>query len=464
MVESVFAQFNSPNKISSFSNSWILFVESGATFGDTDYKKMGINGTVRGGIEYYFTRMNKDVFNLRIFVGGQKISGTDDRPSLTSKDGIRDHLPPKFITDMYIAGLAASYSRSIKNKVFPFLQVGLSYLLLMNPKDENGSKLVGNSLDVYKKYSPVLDIEGGVKYLINDRFGLIFSGGIHITDTDYIDDVASGNNNDVFYTGLVGVSFSPFGPGDSDNDGILNQYDACPDEPEDMDGFEDDDGCPDYDNDFDGIPDVDDNCPMAAEDIDGFADSDGCPDPDNDLDGIPDTRDECPNDAEDKDGYLDQDGCPDPDNDNDGIPDVDDQCPNQPETQNGYEDQDGCPDQVNTVSINKITIYGSEIFYDKTATIKPEGIAKLNEALETIEHERNSKWRIEGHMDSQGSEQFIREMSFNRAEAVYQFLISRGISPSSLSVYGMSDDYPIADNTNEEGRNRNRRIEIIREN
>jgi hypothetical protein len=48
---------------------------------------------------------------------------------------------------------------------------------------------------------------------------------------------------------------------DRDGDGILDDFDKCPDEPEDRDGFEDSDGCPDPDNDQDGIRDVDDQCP-----------------------------------------------------------------------------------------------------------------------------------------------------------------------------------------------------------
>ncbi len=80
------------------------------------------------------------------------------------------------------------------------------------------------------------------------------------------------------------------GHGDRDGDGIPDSLDACPDEPEDKDGFQDDDGCPDPDNDGDGIPDSRDKCPNEAEDKDGFQDEDGCPDPDNDGDGIPDSR------------------------------------------------------------------------------------------------------------------------------------------------------------------------------
>ncbi len=98
------------------------------------------------------------------------------------------------------------------------------------------------------------------------------------------------------------------------------------------------------DSDGDGIPDFRDECPMDAEDMDGFQDGDGCPDPDNDLDGIPDGRDMCPDEPEDIDGFEDSDGCPDLDNDGDGIVDERDMCPDEPEDIDGFEDEDGCPD------------------------------------------------------------------------------------------------------------------------
>ena len=169
---------------------------------------------------------------------------------------------------------------------------------------------------------------------------------------------------------------------DRDHDGIYDIDDKCPDQPEDRDGFQDEDGCPDPDNDNDGIPDVKDKCPNEAEDVDEFQDEDGCPDPDNDKDGIPDINDACPNapedhkgkfpndgcpssnedsdsdgipdgvdkcpdEPEDKDGFEDADGCPDPDNDGDGIPDNFDNCPNAPEDTDGFQDEDGCPDPDN---------------------------------------------------------------------------------------------------------------------
>ena len=131
---------------------------------------------------------------------------------------------------------------------------------------------------------------------------------------------------------------------DNDGDGREDSADRCPNEAEDRDGFQDDDGCPDPDNDNDGVPDGYDTCPTQQEDRDGDHDDDGCPDNDRDRDGIPDDHDRCPTDAEDVDGFADEDGCPEPDNDRDGILDVNDQCSEQAETMNGIDDTDGCPD------------------------------------------------------------------------------------------------------------------------
>ena len=97
---------------------------------------------------------------------------------------------------------------------------------------------------------------------------------------------------------------------DPDKDAIVN--DRCPDLPEDKDGIDDEDGCPEHE---DGDPDGDgivrsDQCPDDPEDMDGFADADGCPEVDNDQDLVLDVDDLCPNDPEDMDQDADQDGCP----------------------------------------------------------------------------------------------------------------------------------------------------------
>jgi hypothetical protein len=148
----------------------------------------------------------------------------------------------------------------------------------------------------------------------------------------------------------IGVS-RQFGIGgsDADRDGIADRHDLCPQQPEDKDGFQDNDGCPDDDNDNDGVPDRLDGAPNYPEDLDGFEDEDGIADPDNDGDGILDTVDLCPNEPEDIDGHRDDDGCPDDfmDRDGDGIEDSKDACPDQPEDLDGFEDEDGCPEADN---------------------------------------------------------------------------------------------------------------------
>ena len=100
---------------------------------------------------------------------------------------------------------------------------------------------------------------------------------------------------------------TPAFAGDKDRDGIPNKTDQCRDEPEDVDGFEDGDGCPDPDDDEDGLLDLSDNCPREPEDLDEFEDDDGCPDPDNDGDGVLDADDRCPHELENDETA---DGCP----------------------------------------------------------------------------------------------------------------------------------------------------------
>jgi hypothetical protein len=132
---------------------------------------------------------------------------------------------------------------------------------------------------------------------------------------------------------------------DNDGDAIVDDSDKCKDEAEDMDKFEDTDGCPDNDNDKDGVKDTSDRCPDEAETVNGFEDEDGCADvPDKDSDGVTDDEDKCPDKSEDTDGFEDTDGCPDPDNDGDGIPDDRDECVDSAEDMNGEDDEDGCPD------------------------------------------------------------------------------------------------------------------------
>lgn len=283
-------------------------------------------------------------------------------------------------------------------------------------------------------------------------------------------------------------------PRDTDHDGIADTVDGCPDQPEDIDGHDDKDGCPDVDNDGDGLPDKADMCPDLAEDVDSFEDGDGCPDLDNDQDGIPDLKDKCPNEpedfdgendddgcpdlvkdsdndgvaddidrcplqAEDVDGYQDDDGCPDLDNDLDGIPDAQDKCPTQPETFNNVDDQDGCPDAK---EIGKQFILRGINFESGSAALTPDSHPVLDQVIASMNSYPEVRLEIRGHTDSQGPAAFNLQLSQKRADSVRQYLINGGIAGDRLTAIGVGEEEPIASNATPEGRAQNRRIEFRR--
>jgi OOP family OmpA-OmpF porin len=146
--------------------------------------------------------------------------------------------------------------------------------------------------------------------------------------------------------GELGLGWAPR-VHDQDEDGVPDEVDQCPELAEDKDGFEDSDGCPDFDNDDDGVPDDSDRCPTEKEDSDEFEDEDGCLDPDNDHDGILDAKDACPKEAGAASTDAKQNGCPERDRDVDGIFDSQDKCPTKAEDRDAFQDEDGCPDPDN---------------------------------------------------------------------------------------------------------------------
>jgi OmpA-OmpF porin, OOP family len=217
--------------------------------------------------------------------------------------------------------------------------------------------------------------------------------------------------------------------GDRDNDGLLDDVDQCKDKPEDKDGFEDEDGCPDIDNDQDGIADVDDKCPLEPEDKDGFEDADGCPDCDDDGDGVP----ECP-EAKDK-------------------------CPGE----KGEPGGDGCAKKYNLVVIteNKIELKQTVFFDTRRATIKRVSFPLLDEVAQALSDHPTLSVRIEGHTDSQGSDKSNLTLSQKRAASVRTYLIAKGVEPSRMVAEGYGERVPIADNRTGGGRAQNRRVEFV---
>ena len=217
------------------------------------------------------------------------------------------------------------------------------------------------------------------------------------------------------------------------------------------------------DTDGDGIVDVKDACPTAPEDMDGFEDEDGCPEEDNDRDGIPDRLDQCPLEPEDMDGFEDEDGCPDVDNDQDGILDAQDACPNEAETFNNYADHDGCPDaeQVRVVG-DRIVLDDKVHFATNSAVIRSVSYGLLTRVAALIlEHPDYIHIEVHGHADRRGDDQFNRDLSERRAQSVMNFLIEEGgLDASRLSFRGFGSEQPLMDKDTEWAWFMNRRVEF----
>jgi OOP family OmpA-OmpF porin len=132
------------------------------------------------------------------------------------------------------------------------------------------------------------------------------------------------------FRAIAGIGWAPR-EHDMDHDGVPDDLDQCPEIPEDRDGFEDSDGCPDIDDDNDGIVDKEDACPRVPGVESSDPKKNGCPAEDRDHDGIPDSSDACPDEWGEASADPKMNGCAQKDRDGDGIPDRLDKCPDQPE-------------------------------------------------------------------------------------------------------------------------------------
>jgi len=412
-----------------FQSTVIFGIGGGLTFPQTDYQTSKIGYAISGNGEYFFKTNSIHFIGLKLNLNYNQVTGEDDRGAIFAPVELTE-IPPKFSTGCFSAGLALTYGILINNSVIPYVSGGASGVWF-DPTDGSGQKLPGNSASLYEKNTYAYTVEGGLKIFVSEKVNLNISATQYFPQTDYLDDVAAAYSNDSYTTVVFGISFAPFYNTDPDNDGITGKTDLCPDQPEDFDGFQDEDGCPDPDNDGDGILDVNDKCPNEAEDFDGFEDEDGCPDLDNDGDGILDINDKCPDEAEDFDGF---------------------------------EDEDGCPDIDELLGKGKFILPADELFEPNSSMIMISGKEDLDKVIAELQKFPDAKWRIEGYMDSDGNERFLRNLSLDRAKAVLEyFTYFGGLNRENFQVFGMGGNAPIADNSTEEGRKGNRRIEIIPE-
>lgn len=217
------------------------------------------------------------------------------------------------------------------------------------------------------------------------------------------------------------------------------------------------------DRDHDGILDPDDQCPDEPEDFDGFQDTDGCPDPDNDHDGILDPADQCPNEPEDMDRFADEDGCPDLDNDHDAFLDPQDSCPNEPETINGVDDLDGCPDEGLIQMVEDRIVIEETVLFDLNRARVKHSARPVLQAIVNL-WRQHSEWErvgVEGHADARGDAEFNQALSERRARQVSEVLAELGMPAAMMEVAGYGATRPRDTRETEAGYQRNRRVEFV---
>lgn len=190
---------------------------------------------------------------------------------------------------------------------------------------------------------------------------------------------------------------------------------------------------------------------------------------DSDGDGVVDSKDKCPGTPAGR--KVDADGC-ELDRDGDGIVDGADACPDvYAKTANGCPLAPAAqaapklapataPAAEPAQIVKKMVLEGVNFNYDK-ATLRQEDLAIIDQNAEELKTWGDVNVEIAGHTDSRGSDKYNLHLSQHRAEAVRTYLIKKGISADRLTAKGYGESQPIADNDTDEGRFKNRRVELI---
>jgi len=424
-------------------------VEVGGVAGLHTFSEKGALGVVEdmdGPTPAATSLKNSTFFGIRLGIYFTKAIGVEVEGGLVPTE------PRTILFDVYMAAARAQVAYQLRNEdasnqLLPFVVAGASMLKIVDVGATQNESIVKKDT----KIAPFIGV--GAKYRTGAGWGVRLDARSLLVQTINRDEGSSFGKKGVSIEVEALLSmYRDFGykkpapkkeepppqkDEDPDKDGIIGAADKCPNEPEDKDGFEDDDGCPDTDNDKDGVPDATDKCPIEPED---------------------------------KDGFKDDDGCPDPDNDEDGVLDANDKCPTEQETKNGYKDDDGCPDEI-PETLKKFTgaIQGIN-FKVSSADLAPGSTAVLDKAVAVLNEFTDVKLEIQGHTDDQPvrGKKFAdnKELSQARADTVKAYFIKKGIDESRLSAVGYGDTQPIEDPTGLKGgklnqaRAKNRRVEF----
>lgn len=169
---------------------------------------------------------------------------------------------------------------------------------------------------------------------------------------------------------------------------------------------------------------------------------------DQDRDGVVDAKDRCPFTP---DGIkVDSHGCAE-DSDGDGVPDYLDACQGTPA--GTVVNTEGCARKI-------VSLSGVHFAFD-SASLTSEAKSILDNAARTINSRSDASITVEGHTDSNGPDDYNQSLSERRANSVMNYLVSQGVSASSLSAVGKGEAQPVSSNETREGRAENRRVDVL---
>jgi len=169
---------------------------------------------------------------------------------------------------------------------------------------------------------------------------------------------------------------------------------------------------------------------------------------DSDGDGVADKLDKSPN----TEAGLRVDGAGTPlDTDNDGVPDSKDSCP----TEKGTAEFNGCPGSPSS-SADAIQ------FEFNSSVLKTSSYPVLDQLSNDLRSKVVLKVELGGHASEEGTTDYNLQLSIDRANAVKTYLVNSGVTASKIVANGYGETRPVASNTTEEGRQLNRRVEVVR--
>ena len=483
----------------------LLFICIGVAFtfstsAQTEDKKWNVG--LHAGVTQYSGDLGRDWYktdNSMYGFGGLSVSRylgkLFDVNLLLSKGtiGYHNHETAGFRSDFNAASINLRFNMVAPEYIIrPYVFAGVGAILFDNQVNFHQEKYdfmapsAGGGINI--RLTPVIMLNLQETFMFSNHDG---RDGIDNADGDF-------NKKDSYVTHMAGLTFNMGNSFDTDQDGVSDKKDNCPDTPAGV--AVDKMGCP-LDKDADGVPDYMDNCP----DISGSKMLNGCPDKDND--GVEDSKDQCPDQAgtaalngcpdadgdgvadkddkcvntksgtkvdsngcpmdSDKDGVTDDiDRCPDvagvvalngcPDTDGDGVVDIDDKCPNA----KGTPANSGCP-EITKADIVKITYIGSKLFFENNSDkLKVASLSQLDALILILNKYQAAKLTIEGHTDSVGADDFNMTLSQKRSNSVKQYLIGKGIEEARLTAIGFGETKPVATNNTALGKAKNRRVEL----